>query len=102
MNRVCQGTKKNRQSLCQPEVPFKLFFSSQIRIFVERCQGNCDNKLISSETESYLVVKFMGPQRSRWIEKKEKRQALNISILIKFAWGSMPRRNTIYIMVTSP
>ena len=42
-------------------IPYELFLRSLVPRQVERCQGNCGNKLKSSDNSDYLLVKSHGP-----------------------------------------
>ena len=42
-------------------VPYKLFLRSLVPRHVERCQGNCGNKLKPADNGDYLLIKSHGP-----------------------------------------
>ena len=42
-------------------IPYELFLRSLVPRQVERCQGNCGNKLKPSDNGDYLLVKSHGP-----------------------------------------
>ena len=46
---------------CEPDIPFELFFRSLVPRLVEKCQGNCGQKLSQSNEEDYLLIKSNGP-----------------------------------------
>ena len=42
------------------KILYELFFRSMVLRLVNRCQGNCGNKLFPADKEDYLVVKSRG------------------------------------------
>ena len=42
------------------KILYELFFRSMVLCLVNRCQGNCENKLLPADKEDYLVVKSRG------------------------------------------
>ena len=46
---------------CKPKIPIELFFQSLVPRLVEKCQGNCGQKLLQSNEEDSLLIKPNGP-----------------------------------------
>ena len=104
-DRLDKKEKESRKSftLQDPSTPekisHKLFFCLMVLRLVNRCQGNCGDKLFPADKEGYLVVKLRG--RISFMNKQGEMDSKYCPLSIISMLNALKNTHGVYVMYTT-